>query len=911
MEPADIEKEVISADIVIDVAEANESVISETNNFSDTIGAATGIEVDASTTELTENSIVSTNTTTNGPHQLHGTQSLPLKLQKKISQELRPGERILIAKSRVDRCVATGFIFVSVISVGVSLGLMCLWLYTYIRPLNEGGKRSLDVIFFMSPVILGGLFVFLGMLYLRLVLGFTICTAYVITDQRVIKIVHGVTIRSIESNYLSDIIIQGNEVVYHRERLIDPDGELHLNELSLPLKQDEREMVEMLHILKRRESNRTSTFDDHHLLSAISSNEMCPMLQARIEEVMDKLQAGEQIVKTVMPKSPFFSEGACWEGVGFCGLYIVLFAIGLGLVIPYMFFLIPLGILVIILSIRDSRRFLNTIYIITDRRAIRISPRGQPCHTDPSVYVFPPFQPYHVFRRDYSDGTGDVIFSHRWVKSNETGKYMRREDGFYRVSNAKDIEKTLKALPKWNIIPVHRERVNFMVIRLKALLTAAGPACRLKNAADGIYTNVSKKPSTSSRQEQETAQDTRQRLMDALQKNDLLKSVGEYEIFFPLDSTSLREIHAIMECLRGDTNNNRSYLGASSVLQHQQAPLSDKLSGTNVVRTEKVGSGFYSNLTKQPINTGYPLLDAYAEARKTVALESLITFHGQLKAEQREEIARQLRSSSAAAGQVTKSITASPGGTVVIGNTTSATNSAFLDVDTAARDAVRCLEHAMVVVAGEKTIYQSIFSKRVVSSREPVHSPEYITACVHAYSYVVSAVLDLSLDIIKHFFKKNAGLGLQKHPQPCITTVPTSTSEASETGAGSPSPLLSIRAASSAAAAGLRILDGVRILGPSLAKLCELSEYRGDSQQLLAGQLCISIHRTTVKQCARTLENLVKAIQTDSGDGDQYTLTSNVVRAIRIISPFVHAYKSVAKRRLVTMNEKNINAPTA
>ncbi len=150
-----------------------------------------------------------------------------------------------------------------------------------------------------------------------------------------------------------------------------------------------------------------------------------------------------------------------------------------------MFFLIPLGILVIILSIHDSRRFLNTIYIITDRRAIRISPRGQPCHTDPSVYVFPPFQPYHVFRRDYSDGTGDVIFSHRWVKSNETGKYMRREDGFYRVSNAKDIEKTLKALPKWNIIPV-RERVNFMVIRLKDLLTAAGPACRLKNAADGI-----------------------------------------------------------------------------------------------------------------------------------------------------------------------------------------------------------------------------------------------------------------------------------------------------------------------------------------------------------------------------------------------------------------------------------------
>jgi exocyst complex protein 7 len=486
--------------------------------------------------------------------------------------------------------------------------------------------------------------------------------------------------------------------------------------------------------------------------------------------------------------------------------------------------------------------------------------------------------------------------------------------------------------PKWkstpstlrNIERVHREGMNSMALLLKAILTAAGPACRLKSTAANISTNVSsvanKKTSTPSRHEHETAQDTRRRLTDALQKKDLLKSVGEYEDFFPLDSTSLREIRAIMECLRGDANNNGSYLGASSILQQreaqqQKAPLSDIPPGTKVIRTEKVGSGFYSNLSKRSINTGYPLLDAYGEARKTVALASLENFHRQLKAEQKKKIARQPRSSSAAVGQVTKSINAAAGGTALIANTASVTNSATVDVDTAARDAVRCLEHAMVVVAGEKTIYRSIISKTVDSSKEPLLSPEYITACVHAYSYVVSAVVDRAMDIIELVFFKEAGIGLQQQhqqqQQPSITTVPTSTSEASETGAGSPSPLLSIRAASSAAAAGLRILDGVRILGPSLAKLCELSEYRGDSQQLLAGQLCISIHRTTVKQCARTLENLVKAIQTDSSDGDQYTLSSNVVRAIRIISPFVHAYKSVAKRRLVTMNEKNINAPTA
>jgi exocyst complex protein 7 len=519
--------------------------------------------------------------------------------------------------------------------------------------------------------------------------------------------------------------------------------------------------------------------------------------------------------------------------------------------------------------------------------------------------------------------------------SNKLSTFLTEQD-IHAAADSMDILRDAYAYflerPKWkstpstlrNIERVHREGMNSMALLLKAILTAAGPACRLKSTAANISTNVSsvanKKTSTPSRHEHETAQDTRRRLTDALQKKDLLKSVGEYEDFFPLDSTSLREIRAIMECLRGDANNNGSYLGASSILQQreaqqQKAPLSDIPPGTKVIRTEKVGSGFYSNLSKRSINTGYPLLDAYGEARKTVALASLENFHRQLKAEQKKKIARQPRSSSAAVGQVTKSINAAAGGTALIANTASVTNSATVDVDTAARDAVRCLEHAMVVVAGEKTIYRSIISKTVDSSKEPLLSPEYITACVHAYSYVVSAVVDRAMDIIELVFFKEAGIGLQQQhqqqQQPSITTVPTSTSEASETGAGSPSPLLSIRAASSAAAAGLRILDGVRILGPSLAKLCELSEYRGDSQQLLAGQLCISIHRTTVKQCARTLENLVKAIQTDSSDGDQYTLSSNVVRAIRIISPFVHAYKSVAKRRLVTMNEKNINAPTA
>ena len=68
--------------------------------------------------------------------------------------------------------------------------------------------------------------------------------------------------------------------------------------------------------------------------------------------------------------------------------------------------------------------------------------------------------------------------------------------------------------------------------------------------------------------------------------------------------------------------------------------------------------------------------------------------------------------------------------------------------------------------------------------------------------------------------------------------------------------------------------------------------------------LCISIHRTTVKNTARTLENLSKAIQEDPVKSQQRVkdarvapLTCDVVRAVRAVAPYESAYKSVSKRR--------------
>jgi hypothetical protein len=128
------------------------------------------------------------------------------------------------------------------------------------------------------------------------------------------------------------------------------------------------------------------------------------------------------------------------------GLYFLLVAVAVGL-IPSMYFLIPLilGLLVILLTVQVFRLFQGTVYVITNRRAIKVFPGSWMCKKS-LVNAFPPFQPYHVFRRDYPNGTGDAIFATRWISNVDFGGFVPFDDGFFGVPNAKDIEKTLKNL---------------------------------------------------------------------------------------------------------------------------------------------------------------------------------------------------------------------------------------------------------------------------------------------------------------------------------------------------------------------------------------------------------------------------------------------------------------------------------
>jgi exocyst complex component 7 len=356
---------------------------------------------------------------------------------------------------------------------------------------------------------------------------------------------------------------------------------------------------------------------------------------------------------------------------------------------------------------------------------------------------------------------------------------------------------------------------------------------------------------------------TRQRFAGALQNRNLLKSIGENEEFQPVEARPIREIRSLFDCL----GSHGYTLGPMTKSEPPGLSQIFDIPANKVARTEKVGSGCYTNIIRQPLKTGFPQLDAYGEARKEVAFSSFDSYYRRIKVERKKRFDK-----------------------------VNANEDESMDeADAAARDAVRCLEHAMITVAGEKSVYKSIVSpalQQTVNAEEEEEqmSPFFRKACAAAYSYVVASLVDRTLDIIETVFLKEGGIG-----------------QTSGTKAGEGGPALTVRAAASAAAAGLRMLDGVRMLGPSLAKLCEMQVGDGstNANSSISATLCIAIHRTTVKNAARTLENLAKAIQEDPlkgpfhrpKDASVSSVSRDVVYAIGLISPFVSAYKSVSKRR--------------
>mmetsp|Transcript_15238 Transcript_15238/g.29738 ORF Transcript_15238/g.29738 Transcript_15238/m.29738 type:complete len:849 (+) Transcript_15238:205-2751(+) len=438
---------------------------------------------------------------------------------------------------------------------------------------------------------------------------------------------------------------------------------------------------------------------------------------------------------------------------------------------------------------------------------------------------------------------------------------------------------------------VHHLGVDAMGLLVIGHLTGAGAAVRRKVEGAPLVEDKDgkKKPAMrAANRAEEAAAQTRDRLQEALQNRDLMKTIGEYEEYLPLSTRVVRELRAIFECL-GAMSTNGSGLVLSPLNKSFTIPPPEPIlpPGGKIMRTEKVGSGHYTNLTMKPLKTGYPQLDSYGEARKSVAYASVDGYCRQL---------RNIRK---------KTMGSNPGNSSIVHHA---------NVDSAARDAVRCIEHAMVVVSGEKSVYRCVVAPASSNTQDEskVVAPHYQRALGTSYSYVAASAVDRLLDLIEYTFLREAG---------CAGNLGSVTEASNNPGAAQSGPTgtgeidMDIRAAASAAAAGLRIVDGVRMLGPSLSKLCELTNpcgiasateaNKGPPESTIASALCISLHRSTVKNCSKTLENLARSIQLDPLDGRKHrpadarvaTVSSDVVHAIRLITPFTSAYKSVSKRR--------------
>lgn len=363
---------------------------------------------------------------------------------------------------------------------------------------------------------------------------------------------------------------------------------------------------------------------------------------------------------------------------------------------------------------------------------------------------------------------------------------------------------------------------------------------------------------------QETAEETRQRLTTALNNRTLMQSVSEYEEHIPLNKDEIYELRLMFGCLVSKQDSS----GLPS--------LPDDLSNL------KISSGSNERHTKifdTDFKTGFLHLDVYAKARKFQAYGSLESYYKRLSNERKIEVSRD----------------------------------ESLDLShLEARDIVRFVEHAMVVITGEQEIFKIIVAPMGVRGFEDgVLTRKYRDALSSSFSHIAACVVERLIHALEYIFYKQAKASMASDTKLLKLAKASMASGAKLLGSTVTS---FIPVAASASTAGLRVLDGVRILGPTLAKLCDMTDvgkgFDKTESSKLVSSFCIELHRLTVKATAKAMENLINVIIDDPlysphrpSNAGIANISFEVVRAIKSISTYTSAYKSVAKRRCVCVSE--------
>ena len=183
-------------------------------------------------------------------------------------------------------------------------------------------------------------------------------------------------------------------------------------------------------------------------------------------KVKRELEPGEKIQWADMPVPHFltvesiitFLFGIPWMTIS---LIAVFGAIQSRDVLGY-FFLLPfllIGIGFLSCPLWVYRMARNTIYVITDRRAITIDG----CFTY-TIRSYEPNKLQHIYRKERRDKSGDVIILYREWRDSD-GESNSEELGFLGIENPKEVEAMLKRLADRDVKNENRSQHHVSTIR--------------------------------------------------------------------------------------------------------------------------------------------------------------------------------------------------------------------------------------------------------------------------------------------------------------------------------------------------------------------------------------------------------------------------------------------------------------
>ncbi len=182
------------------------------------------------------------------------------------------------------------------------------------------------------------------------------------------------------------------------------------------------------------------------------------ILSRELQDMVEKeLETGEKIVWIGMPVPKFFIPKA--TGTFIFGIPWTAFAIFWTVTASWgvfqsgnanIFWLFPLfgipfivvGIGMLLSPVFAYKKALKTVYVITDKRAITFD-----YIWSREIRSYPPNKLQEIYRKENSDGTGDVIISCRNWKDSD-GDRQSEELGFIHIEAPKNAEQMLKKLAK-------------------------------------------------------------------------------------------------------------------------------------------------------------------------------------------------------------------------------------------------------------------------------------------------------------------------------------------------------------------------------------------------------------------------------------------------------------------------------